>query len=325
MQHFDVIVVGGGLSGWIAVAHAAKHGLSVAVFEKASEFGGRARTIPPSTASAASNLGAHTVYRDGELSHVLRELGVDVRGGVPPVGGHGLIDGRVVSLPTSAGALAVSPLFSWRAKLEYARVMTAIKKLDPRRVEGMSFREWVEMNVDDAMVRTVMYRSARVATDCAEPETQAAGPVLRQLKLVLGGGNLYVDGGWAALVEGLRRRAEGYGVVGNAGRAVVRIRRSKHAATERTGEASFVVDLGDGGRSRRSGRLGSPAHDRLPVASRLGRDVARRVARRGAADHRRLPRSRVAAPSPSKFGICHGDRHPGPPQRPDQSRPGTGE
>ena len=28
----------------------------------------------------------------------------------------------------------------------------------------------------------------------------------------------------------------------------MRIRRSKHAATERTGEASFVVDLGDGGR-----------------------------------------------------------------------------
>lgn len=241
MERHDVVVVGGGLSGWIAAALLAKGGKRVLLVEKARTFGGRAATLEKN--GVQLNLGAHAVYRDGELPAVLTELGVQLEGGMPEMGGHFLWAGQVYRLPASLGTMALSPVLSGRGKVELARLMMQLKQFDLRRLPGGSLRDWLDRYVRDSMVRGLLCSMARTGTYTDDPEHQAAGPVLRQLKHTLTGGVLYVDGGWGRMVEQLRVAATALGVREMAGTAVERVLSA--AGTERW---SFTVQLAGGER-----------------------------------------------------------------------------
>lgn len=239
MTAYDVIVVGGGLSGWLAAALLAQGGKRVRLVEKGRRFGGRAATLEKG--GVHLNLGAHAVYRDGELQGVLAGLGVQLDGDVPGVGGHFLLSGQVHRVPVSLGSLALSPLLSGRGKWELGRLMMRLRQLDARRLPGGSLRHWVEASDRDPMVRRLLYSLARTATYADDPEHQLAGPVLRQLKYSMNGGVLYVHGGWGRMLEQLRRRAAAFGVQGFAGQGAQRVEwRSDGAAPH------FTVHLSGG-------------------------------------------------------------------------------
>ena len=71
MDAWDVVVVGGGITGLIAAAYASRAGKRVLLLEGSPDLGGRARTR--NTSDYRFNQGAHAFYRTGPLDEALQE------------------------------------------------------------------------------------------------------------------------------------------------------------------------------------------------------------------------------------------------------------
>ena len=88
----DVAIVGGGLAGLTAAATVAAAGLRPVVYERRRDLGGDARSS--TSEGFIFNQGPHALYRGGAAERTLQELGVELRGGVPPVEGRIVFDGQ---------------------------------------------------------------------------------------------------------------------------------------------------------------------------------------------------------------------------------------
>lgn len=202
----NVTVVGGGLAGLAVATLLARGGRKVRLLER-SALGGRARTAEEK--GALFNLGPHALYRGGAARRVLRSLGVEPRGSIPPASGAlAWSGGRLYALPVGAVSLMTTSLLSLPEKLELARLMARLAALDPGEV---SVEAWLARELRSPRVREVVRAILRVSTYCnhgALPARRA----LAQVRLAMAGNVLYLDGGWQTLVEALRHRALEAGV-----------------------------------------------------------------------------------------------------------------
>ena len=202
----DVAIVGGGLAGLAAANFLAREGLAVTLFEKARAAGGRALTEEQE--GFHLNLGPHALFARGRAAEVLAELGVEFRGTKPSTsGGYALDGGRAHTFPIGLVSLLTTGLFGLPAKLETARLLAGLGKIDAGGVAGLSLSEWLAREVQQPEVRRLLRALFRVTTYADEPERQSAGAALAQLRLGFEG-VYYLDGGWQTLVDGLRRGAE---------------------------------------------------------------------------------------------------------------------
>lgn len=208
MTKVDVAVVGGGVAGLTAAIYAAKAGKNTILIEKQDRLGGRAITNKKD--GVYFNLGAHALFK-GDALATFHELGIQVSGTEPSTAAYGIWKDKLSVLPTGLGSLLATPLLSWKGKLEFASWLIRLGKLDTHRYDGISLREWMEGNVQDPMARNVFYSFLRTASYVMAPDLQAAGPVLNQLKMALRG-VLYLDQGWGAMIEQLRKLALNNGV-----------------------------------------------------------------------------------------------------------------
>ena len=118
-----VVVIGGGLSGLIASTRLAAAGVPVVLLEKASSPGGRAASRHKQ--GFVFNLGPHGLYRLGHLQKVLKNLGVEVRGGVPgATGGFIVLNGRRHTLPAGLASLLTTGALGFQGKFEWARFLS---------------------------------------------------------------------------------------------------------------------------------------------------------------------------------------------------------
>ena len=207
----DVVVIGGGVAGLAAAAFIAKSFRNVRLFEQSRALGGRAQTKQQD--GFYLNIGPHALYRGGRGIEVLRELGIEPRGSVPSVSGAFAIkDGAKHTFPAGAVSLLMTSLFGLSAKLEAARLLASIAKIDGNRIMNVSVREWLDQNVSHAEVKELILAAFRVATYTNAPDLMSAGAAIEQLKKAQDKSVLYLDGGWQTLVDALRDAASRSGV-----------------------------------------------------------------------------------------------------------------
>jgi phytoene dehydrogenase-like protein len=204
--HWDVIVVGGGLAGLAAGATAAKAGASTVVLTLAQP-GGRARTTERD--GFTFNMGAHALYRNGPGWSVLRRLDVQPVGSPPPLHRYRIrYKGGTHLFPATTSALLRTTALSAGAKAQLGRLLGGLAGLRPARLEGLSVAQWLAergLRPDAAAVLEALVRLTTYSDDLADFGADAA---VSQLQAGARHGVLYLDRGWAQLVEGLARQVE---------------------------------------------------------------------------------------------------------------------
>ena len=227
----DAVVIGGGLAGLAAAALLAKSGNSVRLFEQSHALGGRAQTKQRD--GFYLNIGPHALYRGGRGIKVLRELGVEPRGGIPSVsGGFAIKDGVKHTFPAGTFSLLTTDLFGLPAKLEAARLLASIGRINTERFMDITVREWLDQTLSHNDVKDFVLATFRVATYTNDPDLMSAGAALEQLKKAFATSVLYLDGGWQTLVEGLREAATRAGVTIETGTRVDAVKRKASGAVE---------------------------------------------------------------------------------------------
>ena len=204
-----VIVVGGGIAGLTAGIVLARAGQTVTIFERRRYLGGRA--VTHLRHGFRFNLGPHAFYRGGAGWDVLRQLGVPVRGGRPKAKGIALRGGEHYKFPGSPLSVLTTSLFGAKGKLQAAKLLMRIRRIDGKRYASMTVNEWVDANASDERVHQALHAMFRLATYCDRPDLQSAGAALRHLRLAIRG-VIYVDEGWQKIVDALHSSAVAAGV-----------------------------------------------------------------------------------------------------------------
>jgi phytoene dehydrogenase-like protein len=206
-KNIDAAVVGGGLAGLTAAVLLAESGQRVAVFERSESIGGRAVTQVKD--GFHFNLGPHAWYTGGPGTGVLARLGVRLPGRSPkPAGAFALLDDRLHTLPIGFVSLLTTDLLGVHGKIEAARMLARLSRLDTAPFDGQTFSDWLDAHVRDPRVRDVLSMFVRVAVYANAPELMSAGTSLSSFQLVLRHNVLYLDRGWQSIVDALRALAD---------------------------------------------------------------------------------------------------------------------
>ena len=206
------LVIGGGLAGLATAAYLARAGRAVRLLERTDQLGGRASTRVVS--GFHFNLGPHALYARGHARRVFAELGVAVEGRMPSQRGLVALDnGRRHLLPTGPGALLRTRLLGWRDKLETLRFLAGLPRVEAKRFEELTMKQWLERHITGVQVRALVSALIRLTTYTHAPELLGAAAAIRQLQLAVAGNVLYVDDGWQSLVAGLRQSATAAGAI----------------------------------------------------------------------------------------------------------------
>lgn len=197
----DSLIIGGGLAGLFAALRLAREGQRVRLLEASRHFGGRAWTR--FEAGLAFNLGPHALYRRGAARRELSAEGILIDGVPAPVhGARAWYQQRGFALPAGPVSLLATGLLSARGKLELAKVLASLDRIEPSAWVGQPVQTWIEASAQDLVARQLLQAFVRLSTYAHAPRALDAGSTLAQLKGAAGG-VLYLHGGWGALVTRL--------------------------------------------------------------------------------------------------------------------------
>lgn len=201
----DLQIVGGGLAGLIAANLALDAGLSVRMIEAQRSTGGRASSTDRD--GFTLNQGPHALYVGGELRTTLRSLGIDPAGAAPSIkGATGSIGSTVGLLPSGPTTLLRTSLLSARGKRHLLKFMVRLPKLDTAPLDSTTVAQWLDDTTDVPELKELLSGLINLSTYSFAPDMLSAGAALAQLQMALDTNVLYLDGGWATIVEGLESR-----------------------------------------------------------------------------------------------------------------------
>src|SRR5262249_33833162 len=153
---------------------------SVIVFEQAEHVGGRG--VTQNIEGFHFNLGPHALYWAGHAVRVLNELGITIP------------DAKVDRFPAATLSLLSTRLFSIAARLEAARVLTKLTRIETRPLDTTTVREWIDAEVRNPVVKDFVEALIRVSTYCNDPQGLSAGAALQQIQTAFQGGVSYLNG-----------------------------------------------------------------------------------------------------------------------------------
>lgn len=209
MKNFDVVIVGGGLSGLTAAVYLSKLGKKVAVIEKGNHLGGRAST--KEILGSSYNLGPHAFYKKGEAVRFLQGMGVVVKGGSPRLNGTIFFENLPYELPSTFISVLKTKLQSYKEKKEFIQLMLNLGTMEPSKYSQQTLAQWAESTIESKLNQQLFYTFCRLASYIHAPELVRADVVLRQLKLSLGGA-IYVHRGWQSIIDKLEEQGRKLGV-----------------------------------------------------------------------------------------------------------------
>lgn len=223
----DLVVVGGGVAGLAAASFAARAGMQVTLLERAADVGGRARTSEQH--GFRLNLGPRALY--APAARVLKELGVPYRGGQPTLTGYALADGRLHPMPRGIGGLLDAPPFAGGQGAAAARALSELLTAEPSDIAHLSLATWAaKLGLEDRP-RQYVYALVRLGSYIDAPDLLSAATA--QEHMAETGGELrYLDGGWQAIVDGLRRIAQAAGVAVQRHARAAAVRRDAHGVID---------------------------------------------------------------------------------------------
>jgi phytoene dehydrogenase-like protein len=180
------VVIGGGIAGLTAANALASTGAQVTIFEQAHELGGRARTRQDG--DYFLNLGPHALYAGGVAARTFAEWDVPFSGGNPTQEVEGmravLVRGdELFPAVTDLRSILASRLFSFREKVELARLFVSFREVDAG--ASKNFNQWLDEKVGSERVREFIRMVVRTATYAVEFDYLSARSALRQLSLAL--------------------------------------------------------------------------------------------------------------------------------------------
>jgi phytoene dehydrogenase-like protein len=236
-----VVVLGGGISGLVTSTLLGRAGIPVVLLERSPALGGRAATREKK--GYRFNLGPHALYRRGILRHTLKQLGIDVHGGVPaPNGGFAMVEGRLHTLPVGLMSMLTTGALGVSGKLEFARLFARLTAIDPGPLQRQTLSSWLNASLTDRSAQRLFEMFVRVATFTNDSSHQSAGAAIEQLQLAVKGNVLYLDEGWQTIVGALRRAAADAGVriSTNAHATALEHRDARHVEAVRLANQSVI-------------------------------------------------------------------------------------
>jgi phytoene dehydrogenase-like protein len=208
-QKWDVVIVGGGLAGFVAANYLAKTDLSILILERGKRVGGRART--DQIRQQSFNLGPHALYKKGKAKLILEELDVQLNGKSPKLGGILVEKNMEYAAPFTPLGLFTTSLLNWKERIEWARVLMKVISINTEKLAQQTFEQWVQQTAGSKKVQSLLYLLGRLATYCHAPEKASAKIIVSHLKAVISG-VLYLDNGWQTIIDQLHNKAVTSGV-----------------------------------------------------------------------------------------------------------------
>lgn len=204
-QKWDVVIVGGGLAGYVAANYLAKTDLSILILEKGKHVGGRARTNK--VKQQFLNLGPHALYKRGKAKAILEELRIELQGKSPKLAGTLMEDNKEYPAPLSPLGLFTTNLLNGKERLEWIGLLAKLMLFDTEKLtEEQTFQQWVRQTAHTTKVQSLLYVLGRLSTYCHAPEIASAKMMLTNMRNAMGG-VLYLDGGWQTIIDQLHNQA----------------------------------------------------------------------------------------------------------------------
>lgn len=203
-QKWDVVIVGGGLAGYVAANYLSKTNLSILIIEKGKHVGGRARTNKLN--QQYLNLGPHALYKKGKAASFLEELGIHLPGKSPKLNGILIENNIEYAAPLSPLELFTTRLLNGKERIEWMAALLKLINTDPDKLAAQTFQQWVKRVTHSKKVESLLYVLGRLSTYCHAPERVSAKVMVSNMKNAMGGA-LYLDGGWQTIIDQLHNRA----------------------------------------------------------------------------------------------------------------------
>lgn len=213
-----VAVIGGGLAGLSAalnIARLARDEVSVTVFERSPNPGGRAQTTHKDGFSL--NFGPHALYLGGAAFPFLKELGIDPAGATPPTTrATAFYKGKSMLLPLTFADILQTTLLGFMDKLRLLAFMSRLNSFDESSVESLTVNEWIDsdkgLRNGGKALKSLVATLVQLTTYTGDMSKLSAAAGVRQLKLAVSGGVSYLHGGWAQMINALVEKSQQAGV-----------------------------------------------------------------------------------------------------------------